>query len=222
MGNAKSESAHPQRTCAGLPDVCYRPLITLAAITCAMAIAACGSSKSSRQTSGSSNPQLAVAECMRAHGVPKFPDPTMGSGGEGFAILKYPGSPLTVDGIAFSGPVFKAAAKTCQLGGGGTRPPISESQKLALLQFSQCMREHGVPDYPDPKFPPGFGIEVPTVPGLSLNSPAVKERLDHLQQELTGARSGEAPVTPRPDPLPVPHGPKAGLAACDGRVSLPL
>jgi hypothetical protein len=174
MGNAKSEGAHPQRTCARLPDVCYRPLITLAAITCAMAIAACGSSKSSSPTSRSSSPQLALAECMRAHGVPNFPDPTMGSGGEGFAILKHPGSPLTVDGIAFSGPAFKAAAKTCQLGGGGTRPRISESQKLALLQFSQCMREHGVPNYPDPKFPPGYGIEVPTVPGLSLNSPAVK------------------------------------------------
>jgi hypothetical protein len=36
------------------------------------------------------------------------------------------------------------------------------------------MREHGVPNYPDLKFPPGYGIEVPTVPGLSLNSPAVK------------------------------------------------
>jgi hypothetical protein len=113
---------------------------------------------------------------MRTHGVPNFPDPTEGSGGEGFAIRKTPSSPLTVDGIVFSGPAFKAAAKTCQLlGGGGTRPPISATQKQALLQFSQCMREHGVPNYPDPKFPPGYGIDIPTVPGLNLNSPAVQK-----------------------------------------------
>jgi hypothetical protein len=162
------------------PDVHRRPAlsIALAAASCAVAIAACGSSKSISQTSGSSSPQFALAKCMRTHGVPNFPDPTMSSGGEGFSILKSPGSPLTINGIQFvvSAPAFKSAAKTCQFGGGtGSRPGIPESQKIAQLHFAQCMREHGAPNYPDPTFPPGRGIELPTVPGLNLNSPAVEK-----------------------------------------------
>ena len=79
-----------------------------------------------------------------------------------------------MEGIPFSGPAFEAAEKTCKLFGGGTGPaPVSETQKLALFHFSECMRKHGVPDYPDPSFPAGGGIERPSVPGLNLNAPSV-------------------------------------------------
>ena len=29
---------------------------------------------------------------------------------------------------------------------------MSESQKLAALAFSKCMRKHGVPNFPDPAY----------------------------------------------------------------------
>ena len=109
---------------------------------------------------------------MRSHGVPNFPDPTHGSGGEGFSVMSRPGS-FTVDGIAFSGPAFEAAVKTCKLFGGGSGPPaISEHQKLTELRFAQCMRAHGIKNFSDPIFPPGGGIERPDTPGLNRNSPA--------------------------------------------------
>jgi hypothetical protein len=151
--------------------------LALAAGCCAVALAACGGSGSgSGASSAASNPQLRISECMRAHGVPNFPDPTKGSGGEGISVRSSPGSnTTTIGGIPFSGPVFEAAIKTCKFFGGGSGPPpISESQKLQLFHFAECMRKHGVPSYPDPVFPPGGGIGRPSVPGLSLDSPAVR------------------------------------------------
>jgi hypothetical protein len=136
-------------------------------------LAACGASG---KPSGSapSNSQLALAQCMRSHGVPNFPDPTKGPAGEGFSISSTPGSStLTVDTVTFSGPAFVSAEKTCKLFGGGTAPPpISESQKLAAFHFAQCMRKHGVPSYPDPTFPAGGGIDRGNTPAAA--SPAVK------------------------------------------------
>jgi len=61
----------------------------LAALSCAVALAACGGSGSKPTASSSS--QLAMSECMRAHGVPNFPDPVKGPSGEGMPIAQTPG-----------------------------------------------------------------------------------------------------------------------------------
>ena len=57
-----------------------------AAITAAAVIAACGSDSPNRPSSTGAatttvtpNGALAYARCMRAHGVPNFPDPTGGN-----------------------------------------------------------------------------------------------------------------------------------------------
>lgn len=150
----------------------------LASVSCAVIVGACGSSNS--KASGSSraaNSNLALAECMRAHGVPNFPDPTRGSGGEGFSINSSPGSSsLTVDGITFSGPAFQSAVKTCKLFGGGSSPPaISESQKLGMTAKARCMRKHGAPSFPDPTFPASGGVQSGGLgPGENPRSPAVQ------------------------------------------------
>jgi hypothetical protein len=52
--------------------------------------------------------QLAFAKCMRAHGVPKFPDPKVESNG---ATSQRIGPDIGVDP---SSPTFQAAQKTCQ------------------------------------------------------------------------------------------------------------
>jgi hypothetical protein len=76
-----------------------------------MTIAACGNSDpgvtgGASTGPGSSNPAApAASECMRAHGVPNFPDPTQTPGGAGLSVTKTPGnSTMTVAGIPFSGP----------------------------------------------------------------------------------------------------------------------
>ena len=52
-------------------------------------------------------------------------------------------------------PAFKSAQKTCgNLIAGGSGPPRGFSPvkaSRAALTHAECMRQHGVPDFPDPK-----------------------------------------------------------------------
>jgi hypothetical protein len=54
--------------------------IALVALGGAVAIAACGGSNPKATASSNAPPPLALAACMRSHGVPNFPDPTAGPG----------------------------------------------------------------------------------------------------------------------------------------------
>ena len=79
---------------------------------------------------------------MRSHGVPNFPDPSHGGGGIQLG-----------SGINPQSPAFQAAQKICFKllpGGGPGGGQASESQKLAMLKLSRCMRAHGVTSFPDP------------------------------------------------------------------------
>jgi hypothetical protein len=143
---------------------------------CAVVLAACGSSNSSSGTTGSGvhSRALAFATCMRAHGVPSFPDP--GGGGGGFDL----GS----SGINPQSPAFTSARRECGRlapgGGGGVR--ATESQFLAAVRFAKCLRLHGFPDFPDPTrsdSPPGpilivgHGMFFRVRPNFDPNTPAV-------------------------------------------------
>ncbi|MGA3353975.1 MAG: hypothetical protein ABSD85_12430 [Acidimicrobiales bacterium] len=88
--------------------------------------------------------QLAYAQCMRAHGVPNFPDPTLTSHAVSFGA----GHNINQDS-----PQFVSASTTCKrlVPDGG--PPSTAQLQAAiarLLKNAQCMRTHGVPNFPDP------------------------------------------------------------------------
>ena len=78
------------------------------------------------------------AECMRANGVPHFPDPDP-KGDSSF-------------GVDVSKEVFTKAVDACN----DLKPPGALSakrtpkQQSASLRFAQCVRDHGVKDFPDP------------------------------------------------------------------------
>jgi hypothetical protein len=151
----------------------HRLVVVLLVIGCAVATAACGSS--TKKPTVSSNPAYEFARCMRAHGAPNFPDPTTGAGGgEGFAINVGLSGQLTVDGIAFAGPAFQSASKTCDHYDDvfGAPPAVSESQKVGMLANAACIRTHGVPNFPDPTFHHGIGLKIG--PGLNPASPAIE------------------------------------------------
>jgi hypothetical protein len=85
---------------------------------------------------------------MRSHGVPNFPDPTVQNGSVGFAF--------TGSGVNQNSAAYSAARQACQsLRGGGTSNSGSANY-AAELKFSECMRSHGVPDFPDPNKNGGF------------------------------------------------------------------
>ena len=82
---------------------------------------------------------LAYAQCIRDHGYAEFPDPDM-EGGFKFLIAEG------------SAPRFKAAAEACgDLAPEGMRDEgVTPEQLDALIKLSQCVRENGVPEFPDP------------------------------------------------------------------------
>jgi hypothetical protein len=136
----------------------------------AVPLAACGSSAGSKSAGGGSRSYasfLRFATCMRAHGVPGFPDPSPGGGGVHIG-------PNT--GINPQSPAVQSAFVTCkkQLPGGGPKTTqLTESMKLRALRFARCMRAHGVPNFPDPGS--GAGPVQQAIP--DINSPSVQRAI---------------------------------------------
>jgi len=105
---------------------------------------------------------LAYSECMRAHGVPDFPDPV----GNSLQIKASAGSDLDPNS-----PQMQAAQKACQSlqPGGGQGGTVSAAQQAQALKFSACMRSNGVPNFPDPTFS-GGGVQL-KITNIDPNSP---------------------------------------------------
>ena len=120
---------------------------TIVACGCAIAVTACGGSSGS----GGSDSRASIhqsfldfSKCMRANGVPNFPDPQPNGGG----IEITPG-----DGITPGSPAMKAGQRKCSHllpggGPGGQKP--SENVEKHLLAVAKCMRAHGLQNFPDP------------------------------------------------------------------------
>lgn len=140
----------------------------LATTGCVVALFGCGSAAQSGSAGkpGNSGSFLEFAKCMRSHGVPSFPDPRPGGG-----IKITPGS-----GIDPQSPAFGRARQDCRrrLPGGGPPRDVPESVKIAAVKHAQCMRAHGVSNYPDPTFPPGGGVENIVPSSVDANSPALQ------------------------------------------------
>jgi hypothetical protein len=154
-----------KRTVAGPTAIA---LISLVAV-------ACGSSAKNDPSAAGKDPGLQLAQCMRAHGVPNFPDP--GSNGSGGILVQKrvgAGASLTVNGVSVSSPAFQSAMQTCRkyLPNGGHPPALSAARRSAILRFAQCMRTHGVSNFPDPTFQGGaVGIRFGPSSGIDPSSP---------------------------------------------------
>ena len=106
---------------------------------------------------------LTYSRCMRAHGVPTFPILKQGPGGS----LVHPASPpagmLTAPGY---GAAFRACLKLAVIGGGSR----ARYQAAALrgLNQAECMRAHGITNYPSPGTLDG-GIHSPDFTAIGLD-----------------------------------------------------
>jgi hypothetical protein len=78
---------------------------------------------------------------MRAHGAPNFPDPN--------AQGKFQLPP----GLSINSPQFRSADQACKsvapAGPLSGQPPTAQ-QLAQTVRFVNCMRKHGVPNFPDP------------------------------------------------------------------------
>jgi hypothetical protein len=95
-----------------------------------------------------------LAQCIRDHGIPGLPDPSVENGR---LILPSGATDNIPDAQA------TAAMSACQpivdrlppsaLGGDGdqSRAPFNPADLAKARQWAQCLREHGLTDFPDPR-----------------------------------------------------------------------
>jgi len=184
-----------------------RRFVPLAAmlVAAAVTLAGCGGSSKPSSNNTTSKRQgfgLAMARCMRANGVPNFPDPSSSGGG---LQASGNGQTMTINGVPVSAPAFQKAMNKCQskLPKG---PPISAATiarlKAGALKMAECMRSHGVSNFPDPQIevaPGGHGVGVRIGvgggPGSGLNpqSPAferAQQACGHFMGPAFAPKSG--------------------------------
>jgi hypothetical protein len=84
---------------------------------------------------------------------------------------------------------FVAAITGCALavtgcGASGSRSSDSGGNGARFLAFSECMRSHGVPNFPDPSA--RGGINIPAGSGINPFSPSFKTAQSQCQKRLPG------------------------------------
>lgn len=135
----------------------------IAAAVLALLAAACGGSPGSNvaqlgstatqsstppSSAGSAqvNGAVAYAGCMRSKGVPNWPDPNSSG--------VFDKSKLSLQQLGISSSRLQAAQRACShlLPNGGSGPNAAQVEQIKAqgLEFSQCVRSHGVPNFPDP------------------------------------------------------------------------
>jgi hypothetical protein len=141
------------------------------------------SEQDSADGSGSADP-VAFSACMRANGVPKFPDPDR----DGRIRFRDPVDPEL--------PQFEAARRACRkLEPEESAPSPAERarERAQLLKFSVCMRAQGLTKFPDPD--PSGGISIGRDIGITPNSPQFKAAEKACRNFLPGERgSSNGPV----------------------------
>ncbi|MGI5492828.1 hypothetical protein [Microtetraspora malaysiensis] len=103
-----------------------------------------GSTSSAAQAATGKDDPLAYAKCMRQNGLPDFPDPKPEQG-LGFTQ----GGPIDP-----TSPQFKKAESQCKQFMGSSQQKVAPQNPWSpedQLKYAQCMRENGVPKFPDPK-----------------------------------------------------------------------
>ncbi|MCU1491738.1 MAG: hypothetical protein JWM85_3143 [Acidimicrobiaceae bacterium] len=144
------------------PRTAQTALAVITAAGLALAAAACGGSPTSQvaqlgsttrpssassSAGGSTNsPLLAFSHCMRSHGVPNWPDPQPGA-----TNIKFPGAAQLKVGSS----QLAAAENSCDHllpAGSDDQFPAAEVPLLlsGMVKFSECLRSHGVTNWPDP------------------------------------------------------------------------
>ena len=152
-------------------------------------------------STGSASPEsqaVAYSACVRAHGVPNFPDPKITTHGNGVSVA------IGINPSISSNPHFKSAQQACKklLPGGGPggegNHQISPQEQSRYLKAAACIRSHGVPNFPDPTFS-GGGVHIEHQ-GLNERSPAFKAAVQACESLIPGGVHGGSGSSSQPAP----------------------
>jgi hypothetical protein len=154
-------------------------VVCLAAVMCAGALAACGSSSSANSSGATATgsrfqARVNLAKCARAHGI-NVPDPSPGGGpGEGIGriLRQYSQSQINTALQACRQYLTKAFPQL------NLSPQQRAQFQQQLVKFAECMRSHGI-NMPDPTFNGNgfFGFRQ-AFRSIDRNSPAFQSALE--------------------------------------------
>ena len=152
-------------------------LLTCGAMLAASAVlAGCGSGggpAGTRTTQGGGAPDTSISSliaCYRAHGDPGFPDPVYdpNDGRWHFAISPNSAPASTRQACQRLTPNMTAS------------PPVPQAQFQQLVRLAGCIRQHGVPNWPDPDPDGAFGLP----PSLQKKTPAYARAAQACQRYM--------------------------------------
>lgn len=133
-------------------------------------VATSGEANSAPATQDPADAALTYSQCMRENGLPNFPD----ADAEGRIRISPPGS-IDPDSAEFRG-ASEACRDLAPAGWGEADAGPGDAE--ALLEFTRCMRENGVPDFPDPDPSTGVRNMFGRDAKLDPNDPKVRAALE--------------------------------------------
>lgn len=152
-----------------------------------LATAACGGGGTSAASGASASAsatslyarQLAYSQCVRSHGVPKFPDPD--SNGH---------LNVNTSDLGVSTSVLQAADQACSKfkpvpPGGGQAGQNPAQNAARALKWAKCLRKHGIPNFPDPGSNGSFNVPS----SISTQSPTFKAAENACKSAVPGQLS---------------------------------
>jgi hypothetical protein len=119
---------------------------TLTGLLAALVLAAagCGTGTPAAAARPTANPVTVwheVAQCVRDHGIPDFPDPTVDAQGQPHLPAGVPTPPDSI--VQACQPILNQLPPADRPGGPQNDPAM-------MRRFAACMRAHGIQDWPDP------------------------------------------------------------------------
>jgi hypothetical protein len=170
-----------------------------------------GKSATPESSASTQQKMVAYSQCMRSHGVPEFPEPT-----EGHLLIHRSNHNGHVTGVDPQSSQFQAAQKVCAklLPNGGMLSPAEQAKaQEGALKFSQCMRTHGVPNFPDP-IVSGGGVRLKLraggANGIDPGSPQFRAAQTACQSIAPGPGGKGGPGPPGPGTKGGPGGGESG------------
>jgi hypothetical protein len=148
-----------------------------------------GGTPESSETSASAQAKMVkFAQCMRTHGEPEFPEPTEGH----IEIHSQNGHGPNPESSQ-----FQAAEKACKRYAPARQAPSPAQQakiQEQALKFSECMRHHGVPNFPDPQFSGGgtrISLKAGGAGGINPGSPQFQDAQKACQSVVPFGKFGK-------------------------------
>jgi len=134
------------------------------------------------QSSSARQSGILYASCMRAHGVSNFPDSAVSVNAAGQVEMHVP------FGIKNEAE-FASASMACHNDLPASNIPVKHVNIQEELEYAECMRSHGIADFPDPL--PGGGFHIT----FNSNTPQFQ-----AADNACGAKPGSPGVHPNGPP----------------------